>query len=100
MGIGFAEEFFVKFLNLGVFVALAENVSLVFGIKCGSAFLKISIENIVAFIGKENGTNIRLAAAVDAAAGASHDFDELIGAFAVSDLVHKNFCKYHRYMPL
>ena len=95
MGIGFAKEFFIKFLNLGVFVALAENVSLVFGIKCGSTFLKISIENIVAFIGKENGANVRLAAAVDAAAGASHDFDELIRAFAFSDLVHKNFCVLH-----
>ena len=95
MGIGFAKEFFIKFLDLGVFVALTENVSLVFGIKCGSAFLKISIENIVAFIGKENGANVRLAAAVDAAAGASHDFDELIRAFAFSDLVHKNFCVLH-----
>ena len=95
MGIGFAKEFFIKFLNLGVFVALAENVSLVFGIKCGSTFLKISIKNIVVFIGKENGANVRLAAAVDAAAGASHDFDELIRAFAFSDLVHKNFCVLH-----
>ena len=95
MGIGFAEEFFIKFLNLGVFVALAKNVSLVLGIERGSTFLKISIKNIVVFVGKEYGTNIGLAAAVDAAAGTSHDFDELIRAFAFSDLVHKNFCVLH-----
>ena len=95
MGVRFAEEFFIKFLNLGVLVALAKNISLVFGIKCGSTFLKISVEDVVFFVRKEYGTDIRLAAAVDAAAGASHDFDELIRAFAFSDLVHKNFCVLH-----
>ena len=95
MGVRFAEEFFIKFLNLGVFVAETENVSLVFGIKSGSTFLEIGIKNIVVFVGKENRTDIRLAAAVDAAAGASHNFDELIRAFAFSDLVHENFCVLH-----
>ena len=95
MGIGFAEELFIKFLNLGVLMAETENVSLVFGIKCVCTFLEISIENIVVFVGKEYGADIRLAAAVDAAAGATHDLDELIGAFAVADLVHKNFCVLH-----
>ena len=95
MGIGFAEELFIKFLNLGVLMAETENVSLVFGIKCVCTFLEISIENIVIFVGKEYGADIRLATAVDAAAGATHDLDELIGAFAVANLIHKNFCVLH-----
>ena len=95
MGIGLAEEFFIKFLNLGILMAEAENASLVFGIKSGSTFLHISIKNIVFLVGEEYGTDIRLAAAVDAAAGAAHDFDELIGAFAFADLIHKNFCVLH-----
>ena len=95
MGIGLAKEFLIKFLNLGVFVALAKNVSLVLGIKGGSALLEIGIKDIVVFVGKENRADIRLAAAVDASAGTAHDFDELIGAFAFADLVHKNFCVFH-----
>jgi len=95
VGVRLAEEFFIKFLNLGVLVALAKNVSLVFGIKSGSTFLHIGIKNIVVFVRKENRTDIRLAAAVDAAAGTTHDFDELIGAFAFADLFHKNFCVFH-----
>ena len=95
MGVRLAEEFLVKFLYLGVFVALAKNVSLVLGIKCGGTFLHIGIKDIVVLIGKEYGTNIRLATAVNTAAGASHDLDELIGAFAFTDLVHKNFCVLH-----
>ena len=95
MGVRLAEEFFIKSLNLGVLMALAKNVSLVLGIKRGSALLHIGIKNIVVLVGKEYGANIGLAAAVDAAAGAAHDFDELIGAFAFADLVHKDFCIFH-----
>ena len=95
MGVRLAEKFLVKFLYLGVFMALAKNVSLVLGIKCGSTFLHISIKNIVFLVRKEYGTDIGLAAAVDAAAGAAHDFDEMIGAFSLADLFHKNFCVFH-----
>ena len=95
VGIGLAEEFFIKFLNLGIFMAEAEGVSLVLGIKCGSALLHIGIKNIVVLVGKENRTNVRLAAAVYTSAGASHDFDEGIFAFAFADFVHKNFCVFH-----
>jgi len=95
MGVRLAEEFLIKFLDLGVLMALAKNASLVLGIKCGSTFLHIGIKDIVVLIGKEYGTNIRLTAAVNTAAGASHDLDELIGAFAFTDLVHKNFCVLH-----
>ena len=95
MGVRLAEEFFIKFLDLGILVALAKNASLVLGIKGRGTFLHIGIKNIVVLVGKEYGANIGLAAAIDAAAGTAHDFDELIGAFSLADLIHKNFCVFH-----
>ena len=82
VAVGFAQKLVVEFLDLFVLVRYADLFAFVLLIKSCGAFVAESVENIVVLVGKEAGLDKRLSAACDATAGASHDFDEVIGACA------------------
>ena len=95
VAVGFAQKLVIEFLDLFVLVRYADLFAFVLLIKSCGAFVAESVENVVVLVGKEAGLDKRLSAACDATAGASHDFDEVIGACAFSDLVEKHFCILH-----
>ena len=74
----FAQILLIEFDDLGIIVRLTECLTLILGIECLSSLLLVCVEDIVCLVRHEAGTYVRLTAAVDASARASHDLDELI----------------------
>ena len=95
MRVGLAEIILVQLLYLSVVVRLTESVALVLGIEGSSSLLLVGIENVGILVGEEAGTDIRLTATVDAAAGAAHDLDEGVLALAGADVVKENLGVLH-----
>ena len=66
----------VQLLYLGIIMRLSYRLSLVLRIECGSTLFLESIENVDILIREEAGLDVRLSAARNASAGASHYLDE------------------------
>ena len=95
MSVRLAEELLVELDDLRIVVALTHCLTLVLRVQSLRSLLLVGIKDIVILIGKEARPYVRLAAAVDASARASHDLDELIFALAFLDLIQKNLCALH-----
>ena len=90
VGIRFAEELFVQFNDLRVVVGLAQDLAFVFAVQGLRALFLVGVEDVIFFIRQEAFADVRLAAAVDTAARAAHDLDELILGLAGADLIEEN----------
>ena len=95
MRVGFAEEFFVEFLHVRVVVRLTDGETFVFTIESSCTFCPEGVLNVGILVGEEAVFDIRLTAACNAAARATHDLDEVIFALAGSDVVEKDFGVLH-----
>ena len=90
VGIGLAQELFVEFLYLRVVVRLTEGLSLVLAVKGVRSLFLVGVEDVVVLVREEAGADDRLTAAVYAAAGTTHDLDELVLGRTRSDLVEEH----------
>ena len=81
-----AQEIFIKPLNIWVIMGLAKRFMLIDTIKDFRTFLAIFLHDVFPFSWMEIGFNKGLATAIDASAGAPHDFNKSIGGFACFDL--------------
>ena len=81
-----AKELIIQFLDLRNFVRFSDRCLLIQIIENGSS-LCTYINGIAHITG-----NLRLSAAVYAAAGTCHDLDELLVCLALADLVEQDLC--------
>ena len=88
MRIGLSQKFVVQLFNLRVVVGLAQYLALILGLKGAGSLGNISVQNICVLVGQEAFPHIGLAAAVYTAAGATHNLNKVVLAFAGTDLVH------------
>jgi len=95
VAVGLAEELLVQLDDLGVVVALAHGLALVLGVQGLRALFLVGVQDVVVLVGQEHRAHVGLAAAVDAAAGAAHDLDELVLALARADLVQQHLGALH-----
>ncbi len=95
VGVRFAKELFVQFDDLRVVVRLTDGLAFVFAVQSLRALFLVGIDDVIIFVGQEAAADVRLAAAVDTAAGAAHDLDELILGFAGTDLIQQDAGGFH-----
>ena len=95
VGIRLAEELLVQLLDLRVVVGLTDGLPLVFGVEGLGSLPAVGIEDVVFLVRQEHAPHIGLSAAVDAAARASHDLDEVILALSFADVVQQHAGRLH-----
>lgn len=88
--VGLLEELVVELYDLRIVVRLAQRVALVLGIEGARAFGTVGIDDVHILVGEEAVADDGHAAAVDAAAGAAHDLDEVVRARVLADLVEQD----------